>query len=166
VNYNIRTVDESDFDYILSLNQKTIPEVSSTDLMGMSYFLKNASYFKIICNNNHPVGFCIGLMPGEEYASENYIWINKRYNSFIYVDRIIIDKQRRNKGLGSYFYNHLAETFFGKVENIICEVNIKPYNEQSINFHKKYGFIEIGQQETEKSNKRVCYMLYEISSPK
>ena len=164
MNYNIRTVDESDFDYILSLNQKTIPEVSSTDLMGMSYFLKNASYFKIICNNNHPVGFCIGLMPGEEYASENYIWINKRYNSFIYVDRVIIDQKYRNKGLGSYFYNHLLETFYGKVEYIICEVNIKPYNKQSINFHKKYGFKEIGRKDTENSKKKVSYMMYKIPS--
>ena len=166
MNYKIKTVDESDFDYIISLNQKTIPEVSSTDLKGMSYFLNNASYFKIIMENNHPVGFCIGLMPDEEYSSENYIWINKRYNSFVYVDRIIIDKHYRNKGIGSYFYNHLVKKFFGKVENVICEVNIKPYNKQSINFHKKYGFIEIGQQLTENSNKRVCYMLYEISSHK
>ena len=40
MNYKIKTVDKSDFDFILSLNQKTLPEVSSTDLVGMSYFLK------------------------------------------------------------------------------------------------------------------------------
>ena len=97
MNYNIKTVDKSDFDFILSLNQKTLPEVSSTDLVGMSYFLKNSSYFKIILHNNHPVGFCIGLMPGKDYSSENYIWINKRYNSFIYVDTCQVLRCTRNR---------------------------------------------------------------------
>ena len=163
MNYKIKTVDESDFDYIISLNQKTIPEVSSTDLKGMSYFLNNASYFKIIMENNYPVGFCIGLTPDEEYSSENYIWINKRYNSFIYVDRIVIDEKYRNRGIGSYLYTHLAETYCRKVESITCEVNILPYNKPSMNFHKKYGFEEIGQKDTENGKKRVSYMMYKIS---
>ena len=163
MNCNIKTVDKSDFDFILSLNQKNLPEVSSTDLVGMSYFLKISSYFKIILHNNQPVGFCIGLKPGKDYFSENYIWINKRYNSFIYVDRIVIDEKYRNIGIGSYFYTHLVKTYYGKVENIICEVNILPHNKPSVNFHKKYGFKEIGQKDTENGKKRVSYMMYKIS---
>ena len=162
MNYNIKTVDKSDFDFILSLNQKTLPEVSSTDLVGIAYFLKNSSYFKIILHNNYPVGFCIGLMPGKDYSSENYIWVNKRYNSFIYVDRIVIDEKYRNIGIGSYLYTHLVKMYYGKVENIICEVNILPHNKPSINFHKKYGFKEIGQKDTENGKKRVSYMMYKI----
>ena len=50
-----------------------------------------------------------------------------------------------------------------KVENIICEVNILPHNKPSINFHKKYGFKEIGQKDTENGKKRVSYMMYKIS---
>jgi len=163
MNYKIKTVDKSDFDFLLSLNQKTLPEVSSTDLVGMSYFLKNSSYFKIILHNNNPVGFCIGLMPGKDYSSENYIWINKKCNSFIYVDRIVIDEKYRNRGIGSFFYTHLAKTYYGQVESITCEVNILPYNKPSINFHKKYGFKEIGQKDTENGKKRVSYMIYKIA---
>ncbi|MFL3006875.1 MAG: GNAT family N-acetyltransferase [Candidatus Neomarinimicrobiota bacterium] len=163
MNYKIKTVDKSDFDFVLSLNQKTLPEVSSIDLVGMSYFLKNSSYFKIILHKNHPVGFCIGLMPGKDYSSENYIWINRRCNSFIYVDRIVINEKHRNKGIGSYLYTHLEETYCGKVENITCEVNILPYNKPSMNFHKKYGFKEIGQKDTENGKKRVAYMAYKLS---
>tara|TARA_S200000501_G_scaffold340462_1_gene349058 strand:+ start:1530 stop:2030 length:501 start_codon:yes stop_codon:yes gene_type:complete len=162
MNYIINTVVKSDLNSILLLNQKSIPAVSSTDFEGIEYFLKNSSYFKVLRKNDHPVGFLIGLMPGKDYSSENYIWINRRYNSFIYVDRVIIDQKYRNKGLGSYFYNHLLETFYGKVEYIICEVNIKPYNKQSINFHKKYGFKEIGRKDTENGNKKVSYMMYKI----
>ena len=102
-------------------------------------------------------------MPGKDYSSENYIWINKRYNSFIYVDRIVIDEKYRNIGIGSYSLYSFAKTYYGKIENIICEVNILPYNKPSINFHKKYGFKEIGQKDTENGKKRVSYMMYKIS---
>ena len=162
MNYNINTVKDSDLDYIISLNENSLPAVSSLDIVGVKYFLEFSSYFKIISENNLPIGFLIGLMPGKDYSSENYIWVNERYDSFIYVDRIIIDTQYRQRGIGSYFYNHLAETYNGKVESITCEVNIMPYNKPSIDFHEKYGFKEVGQEDTENGKKRVSYMMYKI----
>ena len=163
MNYNINTVEKSDLDYIILSNEKSLPAVTSIDKDGLTYFLEFSSYFKIIRDNDRPMGFLIGLMPGRDYSSENYIWVNERYDSFIYVDRVIIDKRYRHQGVGFYFYNHLAETYFGKVDSIICEVNISPYNKPSINFHKKYGFKEIGQKDTENGKKRVSYMAYKLS---
>ena len=162
MNYNINTVEKPDLDYIILLNQKSVPAVSSIDKVGVTSFLEFSSYFKIIRYNDHPMGFLIGLMPGKDYSSENYIWVNERYDSFIYVDRVIIDKKYRHQGIGFYFYNHLAETYYGKVDSIICEVNISPYNKPSINFHKKYGFKEIGQKDTENGKKRVSYMMCKL----
>ena len=163
MNCSIKTATKADLDFVLSLNQKSLYAVSHSNFKKMNHFLNISSYFKIILIDDQAVGFLIALMPGKDYASENYIWINKRYKSFIYVDRIIIDKKHRNKGLGVYFYNHLAKSFHTKVEKILCEVNVKPYNEQSMNFHKKYGFKEIGEKDTEDGTKRVSYMIYEIN---
>lgn len=162
MNYNINTVEKPDLDYIILLNQKSVPAVSSIDKVGVTSFLELSSYFKIIRYNDRPMGFLIGLMPGKDYSSENYIWVSERYDSFIYVDRVIIDKKYRHQGIGFYFYNHLAETYYGEVDSIICEVNISPYNKPSINFHKKYGFKEIGQKDTENGKKRVSYMMYKL----
>jgi len=164
MNYSIIPATKFDLDFILTLNQESLPAVSYLDLKKINYFLKVSSYFKIFQLDNKPVGFLIGLKPEIDYKSENYIWINQRYNSFIYVDRIIIDANYRNMGLGFYFYNHLIQSFYKIVKNIICEVNIRPYNKQSINFHKKYGFKEIGVQDTENGKKRVSYMIYKINS--
>ena len=162
MNYNIISATKSDSDFVLSLNQDSIPSVSHLDLKKIDYFLQISSYFKIFKIDDNPVGFLIGLEPKKKYNSENYIWVNQRYSSFIYVDRIIIGSNYRNEGLGFYFYNHLIKSMQGKVKNIFCEVNIKPYNEQSIKFHKKYGFDEIGKQDTENGKKRVAYMRYKI----
>ena len=163
MNYSIIPATKFDLDFIFTLNQESLPAVSYLDLKKINYFLKVSSYFKIFQLDNKPVGFLIGLKPEIDYKSENYIWINQRYNSFIYVDRIIIDANYRNMGLGFYFYNHLIQSFYKIVKNIICEVNIRPYNKQSINFHKKYGFKEIGVQDTENGKKRVSYMIYKIN---
>ena len=162
MNNNIISATESDFDFVSLLNQDSLPAVSQLDLIKINHFLQISSYFKIFKIDDKSVGFMIGLKAGKDYKSENYIWINQRYSSFIYVDRIIIGSNYRNKGLGFYFYDHLIESMQGEVENILCEVNIKPYNEQSIKFHKKYGFEEVGKQDTEKGKKKVAYMRYKI----
>ena len=164
VNYNIINATKSDLDFVLSLNQESLSAVSHSDLVKMNYFLKISSYFKIFYLEDVPVGFLIGIMPDKDYESENYKWINQRYHSFIYVDRIIIDAKHRNKGLGFYFYNNLKKAFRRKVENIACEVNIKPFNKHSIDFHKRYGFKDVGEQDIENGKKRVSYMIYKINS--
>ena len=154
---------DSDLGFILKLNQKSLPAVSSIDLNRLVYFQKISPYFKIICKKSDSIGFLIGLNPGADYSSENYIWVNQKYHSFVYVDRIVIDEKHRNEGVGSFFYDHLKTSFRGKVENIICEVNLIPKNKESMNFHKKYGFKEIRQKNTENSRKRVAYMSYKVS---
>ena len=79
IDYKIEPVLQSDLDFILSLNQKSIPAVSSTDIEKLTYFLKISTYFRSIKIRDQIVGFLIGLMPGENYSSENYIWVNKSH---------------------------------------------------------------------------------------
>ncbi len=162
MNYKIESVLQSDLDIILSLNQKSIPAVSSSNLEQLAYFLNISTYFKSIKIRDQIAGFLVGLMPGENYSSENYIWVNKNQHSFIYVDRIIIKEEFRNMGIGSFFYDHLVKNFSKKIKNIICEVNVRPMNTQSMNFHLKYGFSEIGRKNTENGEKRVAYMSFKI----
>ncbi len=163
MNYLLRKATTLDLEFVLSLNQESLEAVSFSNLEQMYYFLESSSYFKIMIIENKPVGFLIGLMPGLAYESENYRWISKKYNSYVYVDRIIIHRRYRSMGLGFDFYNDLVKSFQGRVDNILCEVNIKPYNAQSLKFHKKYGFKTIGEKDTENGTKRVSYMMYKIS---
>ena len=162
MNYKIEPVLQSDLDFILSLNQKSIPAVSSSNIEQLAYFLNISPYFKSIKIRDQIAGFLVGLMPGENYSSENYIWVNKNQHSFIYVDRIIIKEEFRNMGIGSFFYDHLVKNFSKKIKSIICEVNVRPMNTQSMNFHLKYGFSEIGRKNTENGGKRVAYMSFKI----
>jgi len=162
--FSIITTKKGDLDEILILNQLALPAVSSLTIDEMSNFLDIADYFKSITIGNIVVGFLIALHPGKNYHSLNYKWFDKRYKSFIYVDRIVIASSYRDNGFGKALYSDLELFAKNKTNNITCEVNIRPKNEGSMIFHKKYGFYEVGTQITENGKKEVSLMKYKITS--
>ena len=161
--FSIINTRKGDLGEVLILNQLALPAVSSVTIDEMANFLDIADYFKSIIIDNIVAGFLIALHPGKDYHSLNYKWFEKRYNSFIYVDRIVISYSFRGNGLGKAFYNDLAIFAKHKTNDITCEVNIRPKNEGSMIFHKKYGFCEVGTQLTENGKKEVSLMKYKIN---
>lgn len=162
--FSIIDTKKGHLEQILMLNELSLPAVSSVTIDEMANFLDIADYFKSIIIDNIIVGFLIALHPGKDYHSLNYKWFEKRYKSFIYVDRIVIASSYQGNGFGKAFYNDLALFAKNKTNDITCEVNIRPKNEGSIIFHKKYGFYEVGTQTTENGKKEVSLMKYKITS--
>ncbi len=162
--YKIIDAKKSDFSEILSLNQRAMPAVSFMDEKSLNYFYSVSEYFKLVkCGKENKIyGFLIGLTDKLSYKSENYIWFSKRYSSFMYVDRIVIQDDSLGLGFGSMLYNDLINYSKGKFKNIICEYNIKPMNLISKNFHKKFGFKIVGKQKTEGGTKEVLMMEYSL----
>jgi len=160
MNYKIEQATKYDLKSILSLNQDSIPAVSSSNLEMMKHFLTICDYFKICEINGEIIGFLNALLPSKDYKSEHYKWFNDRYKSFIYVDRIIFNKSYQNQGYGTVFYDDLKNSIKNKSLDIACEINTKPFNKQSIKFHKKYGFKKVGRKDIN-IEKSVIYMIYE-----
>ena len=160
--YKIVSACHSDLNFILDLNQRFIPAVSDLSNGMMSYFLEISDYYKVMKVDGLSIGFLIALKPGEDYLSENYRWFNKRYQSFTYIDRIVISKEYQGQGYGRFFYDHLCNHSKENSDHIACEVNTRPLNQQSIRYHEKYGFYEVGKQETENGRKCVSLLLYDI----
>ena len=148
---------------IVKINQEALPAVSSVTLDDMKHFLSIVDYFRTLQLEDTIAGFLIALTPGKDYHSLNYKWFEKKFNSFMYVDRIVIDLAYQSNGFGWAFYNDLREFTEGRSPRITCEVNLRPPNEGSIIFHEKYGFRQIGNQETEGGNKEVSLMEYKIN---
>ena len=159
----ILNVEQDDLPFVLKLNNKFFKEVGMSDIDNMTYFLEKADYFKRIELNSINVGFLIAISPNKDYLSENYTWFNKKYRSFIYIDRIVIEGAYQNKGLGKIFYEDLiAFSKSSSSKRIACEVNIRPLNKRSITFHDSLGFKEVGQQDTNQGEKRVSLMALDI----
>ena len=100
-------------------------------------------------------GFCLTMAPGADYESLNYQWFSSRYEEFTYLDRIVVSSASRNEGLGAALYAELELRIAGTPRWLLCEVNVKPLNEGSLRFHRRIGFTEVGQQDTEGGTKRV-----------
>ena len=159
----IQPSTEFDLPHILELNKAEIPAVNLLNEPEIRNLFSQAEYFHSLWLNREVIGFLIALGPGAIYNSPNYRWFESRYNQFLYIDRIVIDPIHQGLGCGRMFYDHLREFSGRQFPKITCEVNLRPKNEGSLRFHRRYGFGEVGTQETEGGAKQVSLMVYEMS---
>ena len=97
--------------------------------------------------------------PGVDYDSENYRWFSERGGSFVYVDRIVVADGQRGGGIGRALYDAVfaRAVEFGRAE-VTCEVNVRPDNPESLAFHARLGFVQVGEQETKGGAYRVALL--------
>lgn len=157
----IRLIEQKDLTKVWELNEFSVPNVSSISIAELEWFTQESKLFVVAEDQDHIVGFMVVMAPGSAYKSLNYQYFSGHYSDFHYVDRIVIAKEYRGKGVGSKLYQHLFDRVSSGV--ITCEVNLKPYNEDSIKFHSSKGFKEVARQQTEKGNKMVSLMIAEMS---
>ena len=154
----IADVKPSDLDNVLRLNEDSVPHVSRVDLAQMEWFASSAHYFRVVRHEEQLGGFLIGLRPGLPYASPNYRWFNENYADFGYVDRVAVSTAARRMGIASRLYDDFAASLSGEVDVMTCEVNIRPANESSMLYHRQYGFVQVGTQQTEGGKKEVALL--------
>ncbi len=158
----IRDVTADDLPAVLSLNDGAVPHVSQVDIDEMHWFANNVHYFRVAegvtGNGSQIVGFLIGMLPGIDYQSLNYQWFCSNYPEFIYVDRIVVGETARQAGLGTRFYDDFAAHAPDSTAIMTCEVNIRPPNEPSMQFHLRRGFRQVGSQASEGGRKEVAFL--------
>ena len=155
----IEDVSENDLAEILALNESEVPHVGRVDIERMHWFAKNATYFRVARVDQQLGAFLIGLRPGTSYQSLNYRWFCDRYDDFAYVDRIAVAVAGRRLGLASSLYDDFAAAMPPSVNVMTCEVNVVPPNEDSMRFHTRLGFHEVGTLSSEDSSKKVALLL-------
>lgn len=155
----IRSANFEDLEIIHKLNESILPHVNSISIVDFEEFLKITSFFLVIEVNEKIVAFMIVLGPAKPYKSENYQFYCNKYQSFDYVDRIVVDIKSQRYGYGRSLYNYLKE--HSNEERITCEVNVNPPNPVSQEFHRAMGFSEVGQLNT-KCGKLVSLLVKEI----
>ena len=161
-----RSFKSDDLEAVLDLNNSAVPAVNKLTTLDMKWFAEVAHLFLVserkVEKKIEITGFLIALRgPDADYESVNYKWFTNNYQNFLYVDRVVVDEPSWGQGNGQYFYEALADS--GTDQPVICaEVNIRPRNERSLNFHRQFGFVPVGEQETEGGLKRVQLMECQI----
>ena len=157
---HIDDLGPDDLDDVLVLNNDAVPATSELDMASLERLCSMASYALVVRVDGHDgvIGFCLNFDPGADYQSLNYRWFAERYESFTYLDRIVVHPDYRNLGIGAELYAELERRIAGRVPWLFCEVNVKPMNADSLRFHHRIGFVEVGQQDTEGGKKTVSLL--------
>ena len=158
----IRAYRSSDLTHLLQINQAGEPGVGAVSLTELQEIIAVGTCLVAVESSDQPIGFILLVPPNSRYHSQNYQWFEARRASvgseFIYVDRIAIAAEGQERGLGKALYEAAFAAFEGHSSVITCEVNTEPPNPGSLRFHKRLGFVEIGQQVFDPGKKAVVYL--------
>lgn len=144
----IRKAEERDYPFILRVNEENVEVLSPMDEAKLRRFGEFAELLLVVEVDSRPAAFLIGLREGLGcYDSENYLWFQKKYPQFLYVDRIVIDEPYRRAGIGKRLYQEVFHyACLTGVPMVTAEIDTIPYNEASLKFHERMGFREVGVQ--------------------
>ena len=160
--YSIRNATPADLQAVLALNESVVPHVNSLGMTDMQDFLDKATYFRVVCDKDRQIlAFLIGLDPDTEYESPNFLWFCDHYENFAYVDRIAVAEGARRQGIAEAFYGDFAASTSDWAQRMCCEVNLRPANPGSLDFHHRLGFRQVGTQEIHNGAKKVALLLKE-----
>ena len=154
----IRDTVPADLEAALALNNANVPELNELDLSEIGRLVSISHTALTAEVDGTFAGFCIAFAPGAEYGSLNYGWFSRTYDEFVYLDRIAVDPGFRRYGIGRGFYAELIRRATGRFPLLTCEVNVRPRNQVSLDFHHSIGFREVGQQDTDGGNKTVSLL--------
>ena len=147
----VRNIKNADLQRVLEINNANTPGVSELTQNELQTDLSNSLHALAIDNEQGEVcAFCITFDPSAPDAGDNHRWFAERYKSFVYLDRIAIDSNHQNRGLGALLYQAVELHMLKSAEHslLCCEVILEPPNPGSLRFHKRIGFIECGVEST------------------
>jgi len=141
----VRNIEIADLARVLKINNANTPGVSELTISELETDIENCLHALAIDNEQGDVcAFCITFAPNAPDAGVNHQWFADRFESFVYLDRIAIDSNHQNRGLGALLYQTVEQRMLDSAEHslLCCEVNLEPPNPGSLRFHKRIGFTE------------------------
>jgi hypothetical protein len=102
----------------------------------------------------------LAFKQGDDYEGGHFLWFRRRFDKFLYIDRVVVADGYRKHGLGRLLYVDL----FKRAEQlghtlVVCEVNSEPPNPISAKFHAAQGFNEVGTATIDDGAKTVRYLI-------
>jgi predicted GNAT superfamily acetyltransferase len=156
-----RPVTPADVPALAALNDAAVPAVNALGAAGLAAHVPGCDVALVVpdVDGDEPLAFVLAVAPGADYASENYRWFCAHRPGSLYVDRIVVAPRAHGRGLGRALYAAVDERAreLGLGE-ITCEVNLEPPNPESLAFHARLGFEQVGEQVTKGGTVRVALL--------
>lgn len=160
----IRPATLLDYKQILKLNEESVHFLSPLSKEKLAHLHQESEILKVIEIDGFVEAFVLALREGKDYDSVNYIWFEKNYDKFLYIDRVVVSVKKQNSGLGKLLYEEVfkhAESIDTPV--VTAEIDIEPPNPVSLRFHEKFGFKEVGKQSVAGGKKIVSLQAAQIA---
>ena len=141
----LREITPADHADVLALNERHVELTAPLDEARLAQMQGWADRACVIDVDGSFGGFVITFATGSAYDGENFAWFGQRYDDLCYLDRIVVHEDFQRRGLGSFAYDEL-EAGCGRPV-LTLEVNLDPPNEPSLAFHRRRGYLEVGQGE-------------------
>ena len=153
----IRDATPEDFEAILRLNAESEHFMSAMSPVRLRQLHAWSSCHRVVEAGAGVVAFLLAFREGSDYDSPNYRWFAQRYSRFLYIDRIAVAAAHRGEGWGKALYQDLFAFARGSgVEQVTCEFDVDPPNPASEQFHRRFGFEEVGRQRYGAAHKLVA----------
>lgn len=136
----IRSIEYPDHDQILDLNQGALHAVGPLEHEDLALLVKQADQAIVADADGEVAGFVITLPPDADYDSSRFRWFQKRYDEFVYLDRVIVSPDHRREGVGSELYEQLPD-------DVPVALEVYETNDASLAFHESMGFEPVGKLE-------------------
>ncbi len=145
-----RDVSSADLDAMLALNNAHAAEVNALTREALSALVAVAARARVIGRD----AFLIALDETIAPQGPNHRWFLERYETFLYIDRVVVAPAARGRGLMRALYDEL-----GDARPLCCEVNVVPPNPGSLEAHARLGFVPCGEAIDPRNGKHVRYLL-------
>jgi predicted GNAT superfamily acetyltransferase len=144
----LRPISRADHPQVLAWNQQHVELLSPLDADRLAELLRWSDLGSVISPDGRDTGFVLTFAGGTAYDSANYRWFSEHYPSFYYLDRVVVEPSARRTGIGTQVYDEI-EARARQLAPVMClEVNLDPPNEPSLAFHRRRGYVEVGQDDT------------------
>jgi predicted GNAT superfamily acetyltransferase len=143
----VRPAGAADLASVLALNNSAVPNVNAIALEVLERIVGLANYFRVVPDAGGIAGFVICIPSGTAYWSGNYAWFAERYDSFLYLDRVVVAERVRGQGVGALLYDDMHAFAATAWPRVTLEVNVRPPNPGSARFHERLGYERVGERE-------------------
>ncbi len=142
----LEPLTEADRAEVVALNERNQHLTAPMGRQRVDY-LAEVGIVEVLRQDGRFAGFVVTVTGDADYDSSNFGWFRQRYESFDYLDRIVVHEDFRRQGLGRLTYDRLEARTAERAALLALEVNSDPPNPVSLAFHAGRGYQQVGERE-------------------
>lgn len=145
-----RPMTTADAPAVVALNETVAAVTSPMDADRLAELRALSGYAEVAERDGTVLGFILAMAEGVAYDNGNYAWFSQRLRGFVYIDRVVVSGEARGQGLGAQFYDRLAARARQDGGRwLAAEIDSDPPNPGSLAFHRRHGFVAVGERRLE-----------------